>query len=209
MMPSDEVIDNERFRALPREIPPPPELEERIVAELRGRGLVRPPARRRRLGSPHLKWAATLAAMFVAGWLLGRGTAPHQAADPWNGKMPYLLLLYEPRPLSGGTYPELVAEYRGWARKMAQEGRLLHVERLGRLGRRVAPAGFENQPPGLLPERPVPFGAPYDGPTGYFLLLASDLAEAEALARQCPHIDHGGEIAVHPVDRSPVPGLDL
>jgi hypothetical protein len=45
----------------------------------------------------------------------------------------------------------------------------------------------------------VPAGAPGE-PTGFFLVRAGDLAEAERIARDCPHLRHGGEVALRPVD---------
>jgi len=38
------------------------------------------------------------------------------------------------------------------------------------------------------------------GPQGFFLVLARDDAEAEASARDCPHLRHGGRVAVQAVD---------
>jgi hypothetical protein len=35
---------------------------------------------------------------------------------------------------------------------------------------------------------------------GFFLIRARDHAQAEAIARDCPHLRHGGGVAVHEVD---------
>jgi hypothetical protein len=38
------------------------------------------------------------------------------------------------------------------------------------------------------------------GPQGFFLVRARDLDEAEAIARACPHLRHGGRVAVQAVE---------
>jgi hypothetical protein len=38
-------------------------------------------------------------------------------------------------------------------------------------------------------------------PRGYFVIRARDLAKAIAIARDCPHLKHGGWIALRPIDK--------
>ena len=195
MSPPDDPLGP--LRRLPRELPPPPGLEDRLVAELQRRRLVAPraPAAPRPPWRPAfgLRLAAGLAAVFLAGLLAGRVALPGPAAGarPVDGER-FLLLLYEPRPLVGATREELVEEYRAWGRKLAAQGQLVSIVKLAHLERRLVPAG---EGAALRPQ-----SAAYRGPTGYFLVVARDLAAAEALARECPHLAHGGEVAVHPVD---------
>lgn len=86
------------MNSIPREIAPPPELEQKIARELRRQGLLRD--RRRVL--PYLAAAAVLAIVIV--WQL-------RPAPPAPN---YILLLYESPQFSGGNR----AEYGQWARQM-------------------------------------------------------------------------------------------
>lgn len=92
---------------------PNPELESRVIAELRTAGLIRAP----KTGWRWLKVAAFFAASFLAGFWAGspRGTAspPPEAGDR------YVLFLY------GSGSPDSVAEHRRWAGGLRSQGLLL------------------------------------------------------------------------------------
>jgi hypothetical protein len=157
-------------------------LEERVVGELRARGYLRP----RRTG--RLRWparAALAAGVFAAGLavgIAGRQPVPPSAPAPTDGPL-FLLLLY------GGDAPEAeaegeaarVAEYREWSRGLRRVGALVSAERL--------------DPPGAV----LGGGPQAEAALGYFLVRARTLDEALALARGCPHLRHGGRLAVQAV----------
>ncbi len=82
-----------------RELPPPPELEERVVRALRDRGLIR--ARRR-------SWlqAAAAVVLLVLGFAAGRWEPPPSARS-------FALVLYDSPATSGASHVE---EYIAWSR---------------------------------------------------------------------------------------------
>jgi hypothetical protein len=181
--------EDEALRALSREEPPPPELEERVVAALRETGVIGRRGRRSTAG--WLRLAAALACVGL-GWL-ARGALP--AAPPASPPTPapessaqgslYLLLL---SPLAKDADPEieaaLVQEYGSWARRLHGEGRLVSAEKLGR-GVRWVPAAAAQSAANV---------------SGFFVIRAANLDEAEAIARACPHIRHGGRVLVRDID---------
>jgi hypothetical protein len=169
------------WSSLPREVEPPRALERRLVAELGRRGVLRRGAPTR----ARLAWAAGLLVAFALGWGLGGRSSSGAPAPSAAAGGQYLLLLYEPRPLDrpGG---DLVAEYSSWARGLARDGRLIVAEKLGAGETRLGVA--------------EPTGSAGSAPTGFFLIRASSLDDALAVARGCPHLVHGGEISVRPVD---------
>ena len=172
----------EALRLLPGEADVPPGLEDRVVGELRVRGLLGTTASRAWL--PRL---AAAAAFFVAG--LGVGLQASHAPTPRAEASPlYLLLLYGgPGFVEGAPADEAarVAEYGAWAGGLRREGRLVSAEKLRDGGRLLEGAAT------------LAAGA---GPQGFFLVRARDLAEAEAIARACPHLRHGGRVAVQAVE---------
>ena len=93
--------DEDLLRGLPRETPPPPELEQRIVDDLRARGLVRPHRRR------WLPYAAA-AALLIVGFLAGRFDLP-RPAPPRS----FAHVLHESPTRAGDSHD---AEYIAWSR---------------------------------------------------------------------------------------------
>src|SRR5262245_22545777 len=119
---------------LPREVPPPPELEGRIVERLRAEGLLAHRAGRRWLREGIA--AAALAAAFGLGWYVGRMPSPPSTANER-----FVLLLY------GGDAPagessDRVQEYAAWARQLARGGNRVSGEKLRDPSRTVS-AGAE------------------------------------------------------------------
>jgi hypothetical protein len=93
--------DEDLLRDLPRETPPPPELEPRVLDALRSRGLVRP---RRRRWLPY----AAAAAMLAIGFLAGRYEPPRPAPA-----RSFALILHESPDRRGDSH---VDEYIAWSR---------------------------------------------------------------------------------------------
>jgi hypothetical protein len=181
--PPDDWNERERalLAALDAAETPPPELESRVVAALRERGLIR-------AGRPRAPWrsiAAAIAALAI-GIGVGRATARagRSAATPART---FVLLLYpgaglDPAP---GAEQDRVEEYGLWARGLAAQGRMVLGEKL-KDGARL----FGSEPPDASP------GALQ----GFFLIRAETLEEAEGIARTCPHRGRGGTIALREVD---------
>jgi hypothetical protein len=180
--------EREALGALRRPQAPPPGVEERTVRELRRRGRLRP-GRLRKPG----RLAAAAVALFAAGLVLGLrlGGAAGREAAPGAG---FLLLLYEgpgyvPAPDGGGRREE----YGAWAR--ARRGRIAGGEELAREPRRLlARLG------GRIEEEDA-VSPPSGAIAGFFLVRAATLDEALGLARECPHLDHGGTVGVFAIER--------
>lgn len=163
------------WEALPREGPYPPTLEERTVSRLRAEGRFGPRPLR------FVRWAAAavLAALLVAGgWLAGRGR-PVRAGAPR-----FALLLYEGRGFEGSVTADRVAEYRSWAAALRRSGVQVAGEKLSPAFRRVPATAAAGDREVLA---------------GFFVVGAPDLDAAEAIARSCPHLRHGGTIVVRPI----------
>ena len=177
--PPDRSVD---VQSLPRSIDPDPALENRIVAALQARGLLRRNAIRRR------RWVAVgaAAALFLAGLAVGSWARPTPSATVARRPPTFALLLYgEPSGEARGSgETQRVEDYRGWAMGLKGAGRYVSGERLDDRARQVGRFGSSD----VEPVR------------GFFIVSAGSLDEAEALARTCPHALRGGWIVVRPID---------
>jgi hypothetical protein len=164
------------YRALGSGDALPAELEDRVVSALRARGLLRSPARR---GRAWPAWLAACAACLAIGFAGGR------RGEPARHLPRFVLLLEEPEPRVVGAEEEAqrVNEYSAWARAERSAGRLLAGEKL-----EDAEVRLEGERATSLPAS--------DGPRGYFIVTAPSLDGALEIARSCPHLRHGGRIAV-------------
>lgn len=182
---------NDPLRALDRETPPPPGLKGRLVRSLKLRGLLREKRRpiSRRVGQA-IGGVAVAIIVFTAGVTIGR----HPSALPTDTRSTYLLMLYE-----GGDFRrdrpevEMIAEYSAWAASLRARGILERGEALD-TGTRL----LGNTPRGvqvLSGELVSSLGVL----AGFFIIRAADEAEATAVAQTCPHLRHGGRIAVRRV----------
>jgi hypothetical protein len=185
------TMEDDRDRPLAhlgRDEQPPPELRERVRRSLRARGRLARPAR---VAAGWLV-AAGLAGLtlFAAGLALGRRTA---GAPPPAGPR-FALLLYEPAGFDRAT-PEarLVVEYRDWAMTLGGD-RLDLGEKLSGDERLLHPgmAGLN---------APAP-ASPSGALAGFFIIRAGDWDEAVAIARTCPHLRHGGVVAVRRIEET-------
>lgn len=185
----DEPTESERaaFRALPRETPPAAGLEERVVAALRSEGLLQKRMSWRvRFGAV----AATLA-LFAMGIVTGR-LAP-QPVEPEDPRPQFVLLLQEGKGFDGSA--DHVTEYAAWARALGARGLIVAGEKLKDeavvLSGKGAATTIETE--AVTSEETAP--------RGYFVIRARDLDEAIAIARDCPHLKHGGRISLRPIDK--------
>lgn len=178
------------FAELDREIAPPAGAEDRIVASLAARGLIR--RKRFSFGAAGiLLSAAAGAALFLAGVAIGG----HRGAPDPGG--PKFALLLSPLPRErAADEPARVTEYKAWASQIRDSGRYVSGEKLEPGGRVVSSpdgAGEPSDASGTLA------AAAPENVAGYFIVTARSLAEAADLARTCPHVRHGGRIIVRPI----------
>lgn len=190
MLPDDKedvLSDDEKraYGALGLGPPLPAALEGRVVRALRRQGLLSPP-RWRRAG----RWALAAAAGAVL-FLGGRASVPAAAPAPSATGPRFVLFLEEPEaaPLATGAEERArVEEYSRWARQQAAAGALLGGEKLKDEAAVLRGAGSAQGP---------------SRTAGYFLVTVADLDAAVELARSCPHLRHGGDIVVRPIDPLP------
>jgi hypothetical protein len=175
------------LRALDREATPPPHLKARVTATLGARGLLRRGASTRR-------WVAAAAAavvLFAAGLALGR-RMPAAAQDRAGPR--FALLLYEDstfdRGVSEHTY---VAEYSAWAKGLRASGNLEGGTALASLSQVLHAAS------GSVQVYRGDVASSAGVMAGFFVIRAASEAEALTIARTCPHLRHGGRIALRPV----------
>ncbi len=191
---NEELSAEERqaLDALPREVTPPLELEDRTVQALKGRGTLHP--RQGTGGWQRMLAVAAAAVLLLAGGAAaGRWTAASAVAAPEQPE--FLLLLragQEEAPRSDEEMMERVNEYSAWARTARQQGSLLTGEKLMDDGRLLSGAAMALLKPGSSGE---------EGIQGYFLIRAPDYRQAVAVASGCPHLKYGGHIEVRRIHK--------
>jgi hypothetical protein len=179
----------------------PNALEDRVVSAVHREGLITTPNAaasavlraapnsnsRRAIG---LAVAASL--VFVTGIVTQRFLLPDRAPSAAVVEAAvgdrYLLLLLEPAEalLDPATEDARVAEYGAWAAEMAGQGLLEAGEKLAD-GGEIVGAEIGGPPP-------------TERVTGFFIVNAADAAAAVELARDNPHVRHGGRIAVRRIE---------
>lgn len=176
---------NDLLSSLRRNADAPELLKPRVMASLRGRGLLRPATSRWR--APGLVAAGLL--LFAAGLFTGR-----TRAAPADTRPAWALLLYE-GPGFDRTTPEhtYVAEYTAWAAGVARGGAAVNGEALG------AGSTLLRDSAGVVQSESRDVEAAAGTMAGFFIIRAATAAEAEAIARTCPHLRHGGTVALRPV----------
>ena len=197
--------EREWMARLPAEQAPPPELRGRVVDALVRQGSIRGREDRARRGrSRRLLAAAAIVLAFLTGGLLGRATAPPglsspapeagpEAAPRVPGATPggsrYLLLLYEDSPNASdpATERERVREYAAWARALTDPAALVLGEKLEAGPQAAVPADSEGPDEG-------------DTLSGFFIIEARDYEAALDIARESPHVAHGGTVVVRVIE---------
>jgi hypothetical protein len=166
------------------------------------------PARRRAIRSAVLTLGA-VAASVLAGVALGkRSTATIPPSVTPEGpitvagasKAKYVLLLHGPARSRALTRAQaaadsaaeqaVVAEYKAWAGRLAASGALVAGEKLADEPiTRLAANGASEMPRGTADEL-----------GGFFIIQVADSAEAFRIARDCPHLRHGGTVQVRRIE---------
>jgi hypothetical protein len=180
--PQDEL--SSALRTMGEPLAPPAWLEQRVVNSLRERRLLRHPARELRA----ILITAACVACFATGLLLPRLKFPSQSA---REQPQYVLLLFQGAGMPASDSKEeavLVQEYSKWAAKERSAGHLLGGEKLNDASVEI-PGSRESQ-----------MSKPDNHLGGYFVITAPDLPAAQAIARTCPHLAHGGSIVLRPID---------
>jgi len=173
----------EALSRLHAEVEPPPRVEDGLIATLRSRGDIRSKPR-----APRWVFAVGAAAAAILAIVLVRRPAPPATDGP-----EFLLLIaedlrYTP-PADSIEAHARVLEYTEWAGWLAGAGRLVSAGEL-------APAGTDVRAEGKSPAVvDVRMGAV----SGYFLVRAKSLAQAEQLAAESPHLKYGGTVVVRAV----------
>jgi hypothetical protein len=193
----DELSESERraLGSLQQSPLPPAELEDRVVALLKQRGLLRDrPGTSRRWMQAAAALAATLV-LFASGALVGRRLG--SPVSPPAGGQRFVLFLYEGsgyQAAAPGAEQERIAEYRSWAQGLRSVGELEAGEKL-------------KDDEQVLDRGGAPITAQGDAAEsargtlgGYFIIVAKDAAQARDIASACPHLRHGGRIVIRPID---------
>lgn len=156
---------------------PPAALEERVVSALLAASTPRRSMRR-------LTRLAAAVALLALGVLAGRWST-RDAALPDGPR--YMLLLYEGAGFdqAPAAHDLRVEEYRAWARTLAGEGKLVDGAELDPESRVLGGAESALAPAGVI--------------AGYFIIQARNPAEAASIAAGCPHLKHGGTVAIRPI----------
>jgi len=160
----------------------------RLASETHGK---RPPrdskVRRTLLAAAGLVIAAAIG--YTAGSARTTSSAPRTAIAANADTTPrFLLLLYDTDSINAQSSDQMaktIAEYAGWARGLRDAGQLVTAEKL------TDDSGLS-----FGPASPDAAG---DRLGGFFLIRASDLAEARRIAAQCPHVKHGGRVELRAI----------
>jgi hypothetical protein len=171
--------ERDRFRRARLDVAAPRGLEERTVAALRERGLIRRP--RRQIAAVLALAAAVLLMVGAVAWMVTHRAGPASSAIAVATGPRYMLLLYGGEEPITGTAADRRREYADWAREIASRGVAISGEELGEETSVVGAAGDVN---------------PTLQPRGFFIVEAPDLPSAERLAATCPHLRHGGRIVI-------------
>ena len=180
------------LRSLERETEPPAILKARVMRTLHEQGVLKRPAGH----GPAWRVAAGLAALlvlFIGGVLVGRsGGAGTEPADP---RPSYVLLLYEDSSFRNDRpESEFVAEYAAWASDLARRGALVSGEKLDSTTQLLSEAAG-----GAVRVDSAAARGELGQLAGFFVIRAASRAEALEIAQSCPHLGHGGRIALRPI----------
>ena len=116
----------------------------------------------------------------------------------------FMLLLHQvpnyTQDLSREAMMEIVKRYMAWSEGLRQKGKMIGGEKLSAGGVRHIK---------VKDGRPVASDGPYaeakDVIGGYFVIEAKDTAEAESIARDCPHLALSSTnwVEIRPIDAMP------
>ncbi len=106
------------------------------------------------------------------------------------------LLLFRGSQWDKGLSPEQLQktldQFMGWFERLKQQGKVKGGQPLERTGKIVSGKNGRTVADG-------PFAESKEAIGGYFMLLANDLDEAVAIARECPVLEFGSTVEVRPI----------
>ena len=183
MTVQDDLTPEEKaaFEKLAHSMPPPPALEDRIVAALQDEGLVN--KTKTKTMNQFLKYtigiAASIALFFAANYM-GRQTSASIEIDPQYG---YMMILKEDAQFVPGDPMEMFEEYAAWMEGLFEKGVQITGQELKDTAWEVNAQGTKT------------LGSEADTRvTGYFIIQADSEEEALAVVRDNPHLKYGGTI---------------
>ena len=104
----------------------------------------------------------------------------------------FLLLFRGADPARVGFSPHTaMQQWGGWVAELKGQGRFVHGEPL------QGPEGCVLAPEGGV--RAGAIGSPAEAVNGYMAVRAESLAAAQAVARGCPALLHGGTVEIRPM----------
>jgi hypothetical protein len=180
-------------RSLADPVEPPRALKHHVTESLSTRGLLA----RATWRTPYLGTAAAYATaaivLFAGGVMVGR-----RVGKPAPDLRPHFaLLLYEDAGFRPSSHAALVAEYAAWATSLRAQGKLVMGEELDQ-GETLVLEGVGNAAPLSPGEARSEIGTL----GGFFILRVANREEALTLARQCPHLKHGGRVVLRRLTNS-------
>ncbi len=173
--------DQKLFEQLEKEMQPPAHLEEQLVNQLKFEGHIKE-KKMNNIGKIVIGIAASVL-LFMGGAWYGKSTSQHVTITP---EMGYMLLLHEDDRFTPGEPMEMFEEYGAWMQNTFARGvkitgqELVNEAVLVRKGTQNINRGEETT----------------TRTTGYFILEASSLEEAIAVAEENPHVKYGGTVEV-------------
>jgi hypothetical protein len=114
----------------------------------------------------------------------------------------FMLILHEDPSAFAEVSPEemqqVVEKYGAWAQALAERGQHAGGNKLvDEGGRWLTGTGAQ------LTAVDGPFTEAKEVVGGYFLVLADDMAAAESIAMECPHLEFGGRIELRQIEDTP------
>ena len=182
--PSEEPLPE--LGALPNEVAPDAAVEQRTIAALRERSLLRPSNVRAVGARPWLAAASISLTAFLAGLVISRPD-PTPAAPQAS----YALMLYGGSTgTDSSAHAARAEEYRRWAAAEHPWGRVIGGEALRDSAWTVARAKTNV----------TMSSARSDDLVGFFLVQAPSREAAAFLAAECPHLKYGGRVVVRVIE---------
>jgi hypothetical protein len=173
--------DQRLFDQLETELQPPKHLEDQLVNQLKFEGHIKE-NKMNNIGRIMIGIAASVL-LFLSGTWYGQSSSDQIVIAP---EMGYMLLLHEDDRFTPGDPMEMFEEYAAWMENTFARG--------------VKITGQELVNEAVLVRQGEP-NESQDGETeirttGYFILEASSLEEAIAVAEENPHVKYGGIVEV-------------
>lgn len=165
-----------------------PNLHLKIVSQLKEEKLITTSTKSLTMNKERIYWIAATLAGIILGFFIAtyNKTDPSKPAIAGEMNSQYLLLLREDSTFnaSEGDIPRLIKEYTNWSTALKQEKKLVSAEKLSE---EMVLLGNSSPSSSVI--------------SGYFLIIAGTLDEAERIANSHPHLRYNGSIEVRPIEQ--------